>query len=88
MYNNLQGADMKKVQVLGGGCSKCHTLAAEVTQAAAELGVAIELAKVTDYQKIMEYGVMTTPALVIDGQVKFSGKVLKAEALKAYFLDN
>lgn len=75
---------MKKIQVLGGGCSKCTVLAQEVTQAAAEMGVAIELEKVTDFQKIMEFGVMTTPALVVDGQVKFSGKVLKAEALKDY----
>lgn len=75
---------MKKIQVLGGGCSKCIILAEEVTKAAAEMGVAIELEKVTDFQKIMEFGVMTTPALVVDGQVKFSGKVLKAEALKEY----
>ena len=75
---------MKKIQVLGGGCSKCKVLAEEVTKAAAEMGVAIELEKVTDFQKIMEFGVMTTPALVVDGQVKFSGKVLKAEALKEY----
>ena len=75
---------MKKIQVLGGGCSKCTVLAEEVTKAAAEMGVAIELEKVTDFQKIMEFGVMTTPALVVDGQVKFSGKVLKAEALKEY----
>ena len=59
---------MKKIQVLGGGCSKCTVLAEDVTEV----------------QKIMEFGVMTTPALVVDGQVKFSGKVLKAEALKDY----
>lgn len=75
---------MKKIQVLGGGCSKCIILAEEVTKAAEEMGVTIELEKVTDFQKIMEFGVMTTPALVVDGQVKFSGKVLKAEALKEY----
>lgn len=78
---------MKKIQVLGGGCSKCHVLAEEVTKAAAEMGVVIELEKVTDFQKIMAFGVMTTPALVIDGEVKFSGKVLKAEALKTYLIE-
>ncbi len=75
---------MKKIQVLGGGCSKCIILAEEVEKAAEALGVEIQLEKVTDYQKIMEFGVMTTPALVVDGKVQFSGKVLKAEALKEY----
>ncbi len=75
---------MKKVQILGGGCSKCKILAEEVTLAAKEMGVEIELEKVTDFQKIIGFGVMTTPALVVDGKVMFSGKVLKAEALKEY----
>jgi small redox-active disulfide protein 2 len=75
---------MKKVQVLGGGCSKCKILAEEVTLAAKEMGVEIELEKVTDFEKIIGFGVMTTPALVVDGKVMFSGKVLKAEALKEF----
>ena len=75
---------MKKVQILGGGCSKCKILAEEVTLAAKEMGVEIELEKVTDFQKIIGFGVMTTPALVVDWKVMFSGKVLKAEALKEY----
>jgi small redox-active disulfide protein 2 len=75
---------MKKVQILGGGCSKCKILAEEVTLAAKEMGVEIELEKVTDFQKIIGFGVMTTPALVVDGKVMFSGKVLKAEALKEF----
>lgn len=77
---------MKKIQVLGGGCSKCHVLADETIKAAAELGVDIDLEKVTDFQQIMAFGVMTTPALVVDGRVVFSGKVLKAEALKTYLI--
>ncbi len=75
---------MKKVQILGGGCSKCKILAEEVTLAAKEMGVEIELEKVTDFQKFIGFGVMTTPALVVDGKVMFSGKVLKAEALKEF----
>lgn len=75
---------MKKVQILGGGCSKCKILAEEVTLAAKEMGIEIELEKVTDFQKIIGFGVMTTPALVVDGKVLFSGKVLKAEALKEF----
>ena len=75
---------MKKIQVLGGGCSKCIILAEEVQKAADQIGVQIELEKVTDYKQIMGFGVMTTPALVVDGKVMFSGKVLKADALKAF----
>ncbi len=75
---------MKKIQVLGGGCSKCIILAEEVEKAADELGIEIELEKITDFKQIMGYGIMTTPALVVDGKVMFSGKVLKAEALKAF----
>ena len=56
----------------------------EVKKAAEELGVEIELEKVTDFKQIMGFGVMSTPALVVDGRLKFSGKVLKAEALKEY----
>lgn len=75
---------MKKVQVLGGGCSKCIIVAEEVEKAAQELGVDISLEKITDYKQIMAFGVMSTPALVVDGKVMFSGKVLKAEALKEF----
>ena len=71
-----------KIQVLGTGCKKCSNLA-EVTEAAAkELGIDYELEKVTDIVKIMEVGVMTTPALVIDGEVKVSGRVPAADELK------
>lgn len=79
---------MKKVQVLGGGCSKCIILAEEVAKAADEMGVEIELEKITDFKQIMSFGIMTTPALVVDGKVMFSGKVLKAEALKQYLIEN
>ena len=73
---------MMKIQVLGTGCKKCATLA-KVTDAAAQaLGLDYELEKVTDIVKIMEAGVMTTPALVIDGEVKLSGRVPSAEELK------
>ena len=75
---------MKKIQVLGGGCSKCKILAEEIQKAADEMGVEIEVEKVTDYQQIMAFGVMTTPALVVDGKVMFSGKVVKANDLKLY----
>ncbi len=75
---------MKKIQVLGGGCSKCIILAEEIQKAADEMGVEIQVEKITDYKQIMAFGIMTTPALVVDGKVMFSGKVLKAEALKEF----
>ena len=64
-----------KVEVLGPGCQKCEALANEVKTALDGLGVQYELVKVTDITEIMKYGVMITPALVIDGEVKVSGKV-------------
>ena len=64
-----------KVEVLGTGCQKCEALAHGVKTALDGLGVQYELVKVTDITEIMKYGVMITPALVIDGEVKISGKV-------------
>ena len=63
-----------KIEVLGPGCSKCVNLAANVKTAADKLGVPYELSKVTDLRQIMAYGVMQTPALVINGQVKVGGQ--------------
>jgi small redox-active disulfide protein 2 len=64
-----------KIEVLGTGCSKCNTLADHVKAAVAEAGVTAEIVKVTDIAAIAGRGVLMTPALVIDGQVKTSGKV-------------
>lgn len=75
---------MKKVQVLGAGCAKCKTLAEEVLKAADSLGIEIEFEKVEDFSEIMKFGVMTTPALVVDDEVKFSGKVMNAKELVQY----
>lgn len=67
-----------KIEVLGTGCAKCKTLYENVQKALAESGKAAEVVKVEEIPKIMAYGVLSTPALVIDGQVKFSGKVASA----------
>lgn len=75
---------MKKIQVLGGGYCKCIILAEELSKAAVEMDIVIELEKITDFQKIMEFGVMTSSATVLDNQVKFSRKVLKVETLKEF----
>ena len=65
---------MVKLQVLGAGCPKCKKLAGNAEQAAAELGMEYELVKVTDIGEIMKFGVMMTPALVVDGEVKAVGR--------------
>ena len=73
---------MKKLEILGTGCPKCEKLSKATEQAAKELGVEYEIVKVKDINDIMAYGVMMTPALVVDGQVKTSGKVPSIEGLK------
>ena len=64
-----------KIEVLGTGCAKCKTLYENSKRALEESGKSAELVKVEDIPSIIKYCVMSTPALVIDGQVKFSGKV-------------
>ncbi len=65
-----------KIEILGTGCPKCATLAANAEKAAKSLGVPYELCKVTQLADIMKRGVMMTPALAINGEVKSAGKVL------------
>jgi small redox-active disulfide protein 2 len=71
-----------KIQILGGGCPKCHKLAEHAEAAARELGLDYEIEKVTDLNDIMAFGVMMTPALAVDGQVKSVGKVLSIDQIK------
>ena len=71
-----------KIEVLGTGCAKCKTLYENVKKALEESGNNAEVVKVEDIPSIMKYGVMSTPALVIDGQVKFSGKLASAAEIK------
>jgi len=68
--------------VLGTGCAKCTKLYEATEQAAQALGLTYELEKVTDLNRIMLFGVMMTPALVVDGQVKVSGKVPSVDEIK------
>lgn len=63
------------IKVLGSGCAKCNNLEELVKKAVAELGVDATIEHVTDFAQIMQYGIMSTPALVIDEQVKFAGQV-------------
>jgi small redox-active disulfide protein 2 len=73
---------MMKLLILGTGCAKCNTLAQFTEQAATELGLAYELNKVTDLKQIMALGVMMTPALAVNGNVKVTGKVPTVSELK------
>ena len=73
---------MKKIQILGTGCAKCQKLAAVANEAAKALGVPYELQKVTDLKEIMSFKVMSTPALVVGGQVKLTGRVPTVDEAK------
>ncbi|PKL09093.1 MAG: thioredoxin family protein [Spirochaetae bacterium HGW-Spirochaetae-7] len=73
-----------KIQILGAGCPKCKLLEQHAREAVAELGIEAEIEKVTDIDKIMEMGVMMTPALAIDDVVKSAGKVLTKDQVRSY----
>ncbi len=72
-----------KVQILGTGCPKCKMLAERVGSAVSEAGLDCEVVKVTDINEIMAFGVMMTPALAVDGNVKSAGKLLSVDEIKA-----
>jgi small redox-active disulfide protein 2 len=74
---------VKNILILGTGCPKCEKLMANVKEAMKDTATEAELEKVTDIQKIMAFGVMMTPALVVDGEVKSVGKVLSSQEIKA-----
>ncbi len=73
-----------KIQVLGPGCMKCNKLYQEVQKAIGLAGVEAELEKIDKIDQIMKFGVAITPALIIDGQLKASGKVPKADQIAAW----
>jgi small redox-active disulfide protein 2 len=73
---------MKKLQILGTGCPKCRMLTDHTEQAARALGLEYTLEKVTDINDIIAFGVMATPALVVDGEIKVAGRVPTTDAIK------
>lgn len=75
------GNESAAVKILGSGCSKCNQLEAATKEALAQLGMPTEIAHVTDFSQIAAYGVMSTPALVVDGKVASYGKVLKTSEI-------
>lgn len=85
---NMEKAETAKtegpaVKILGSGCAKCNALEASTKAALAQLGMDTSIDHVTDFAKIAAYGVMTTPALVVDGKVVSFGKVLKPDEVAA-----
>jgi len=73
---------MKTIQILGTGCAKCNQLAEATKNAADALGLDYELEKVTDMMRFADFGVMVTPAMAVDGEVKVSGRVPSVDELK------
>ena len=73
-----------KVEVLGSGCKKCQALEEQTRAALNELGIQAEVEHVSDLRRIMGYGVLSTPALVVDGKVKCAGRMPGAEELKGW----
>jgi small redox-active disulfide protein 2 len=73
---------VKKLQILGTGCPKCKLLTANAEAAVKAMGIEATIEKVEKIQEIMKFAVMTTPALVVDGQVKSAGKVLSPDDIK------
>ena len=73
---------MKDIKILGTGCAKCNKLTETTEAAVKELGLDYELEKVTDMMRFADFGVMITPALVVDGEVKAAGSVPKLEEMK------
>ena len=73
-----------KIEILGTGCAKCQQLEELVRSLVAESGVEADISKVQDISKILSYGVLTTPGLVINGDVKAAGKIPSAEQIKSW----
>jgi small redox-active disulfide protein 2 len=73
-----------KIEILGLGCARCNKLYQNALEAVKQSGKEVQVVKVEDIKKIMGYGVLSTPALVIDGVVKTAGKLPKAEEIKAW----
>lgn len=75
---------MTHVEILGPGCQKCQKLYERAVQAADELGLSYDIAKVTDLGALTRFGLVTTPALVVNGELRLSGRVPSVEMLKEY----
>lgn len=77
--NAIRDVKIESIKVLGAGCRSCHEQYQNVINAAAEMGLAANIEYITDMEKVMSYGVMSMPAIVINGKVASYGKVLKVK---------
>lgn len=73
---------MSRIQILGPGCQKCQALYERTRQAASEMGIECEIEKITDIDQMLNFGIMSTPALVVDGNVKVYGHVPSVARIK------
>ena len=76
-----------EIKVLGPGCPNCAEVEKRVKNALAEFGIAADVEKITDIRKMMSYGILATPGLVIDGRVKSSGRIPRIEDIKLWIRD-
>ena len=83
--NTKRSSAMTSIEIFGPGCKRCKQLQANAEQAIGELGLDATVEKVEDINRMVECGVIMTPALAIDGQVKFAGKVASADEIKRLF---
>ena len=72
-----------QIKILGAGCANCKKLEENTRTAVQELGIDAEIQKIEDIAQIMGYGVLSTPGLVVDGEVKASGRLLSVDEIKA-----
>jgi small redox-active disulfide protein 2 len=79
---NNEEYEMKKIEIIGTGCMKCKRLAKNVEKAVAEMNLDAEIRKVEDITEIMDRGIMLTPALMVDGELKVSGRVADVAEIK------
>ena len=77
-----------EIRILGSGCPRCHEVEKRTIDVLSELNIAADVQKVTDLMKMMEYGIMATPGLVINGKVKCSGKIPSRDEIKAWILED
>jgi small redox-active disulfide protein 2 len=82
----MEKCNMTKIEILGTGCSKCKKLAEITERAAKETGIEFTLDKVEDINLILKYGVMMTPALVVNGEIKAVGRLPRPEEIKSFLL--
>lgn len=76
-----------EIKILGPGCPKCGEVEKRVKDALSELNVAADVEKVADIERIMAYGILATPGLVIDGRVKCAGRIPRREDIRAWILE-